>query len=341
MSDPQRISLAQGGGGEPMRQLLEELIEPLFDNPLLARREDQAKLPLTLQPGEQLAFTTDSFVVSPLQFPGGDIGTLAVNGTLNDLSVGGARPRYLSCALIIEEGLPLPLLRELCASLASAARQADVTIVTGDTKVVPRGAADGLFINTSGIGVIPAGCDLGTHRMQAGDRLIVSGPVGDHGATILACRQELGLQARIRSDCASLAPLVATILPHGRRLRAMRDTTRGGLAAVLHEFAAAGDFSLIVDEPAVPVREPVRAICELLGLDPLQMACEGRLLAVVDPAAASAVLAAMRAHPLGKDAAMIGYLTPRQENTPVILQGAYGIQRPLPPVGGELLPRIC
>ncbi|MFC6671448.1 AIR synthase related protein [Marinobacterium aestuariivivens] len=198
MNEP-LVTLAEGAGGEAMQQLLRELIQPLFDNPILARQEDQARLQLQLQPGEQLAFTTDSFVVTPLQFPGGDIGTLAVNGTLNDLAVGGARPLYLSCALIIEEGLPLSLLRDLCTSLARAAREAGVRVVTGDTKVVPRGAADGLFINTSGLGVIPAGLDIGTHRLQPGDRLIVSGPIGEHGATILASRRELALGATSRA----------------------------------------------------------------------------------------------------------------------------------------------
>jgi len=340
MSRQQRISLAQGGGGEPMRQLIDEELQPLFDNPILARREDQARLPLALQAGEQLAFTTDSFVVTPLEFPGGDIGTLAVNGTLNDLAVGGAEPRYLSCGLIIEEGLPLAQLRKLCRSLATAAREAQVSVVTGDTKVVPKGAADRLFINTSGIGVIPAGRDLGTHRIQVGDRLVVSGPLGDHGATILACRRELALQTGISSDCADLTPLIRLMTPYCPALRAMRDATRGGLTAVLHEFAAASGTTLVIGESALPVREPVRGVCELLGLDPLQLACEGRLLAVVAKAQADALLAVMRTHPLGAGAAIIGEVCPAR-GTPVILEGLYGIQRPLPPVSGELLPRIC
>ncbi len=339
MARTERISLAQGSGGEPMQRLLRELIWPAFDNPILARQEDQARLALELRPGDQLAFATDSFVVTPLQFPGGDIGTLAVNGTVNDLAVGGAVARYLSCALIIEEGLPVDLLQTLVRSLAGAARAAGVQVVTGDTKVVPRGAADGLFINSSGLGIIPAAIDIGTHRLAQGDCLIVSGPIGDHGASILASRQELALGGDLRSDCANLWSLIQTLLPNPG-LHALRDATRGGLNAVLHEFAEAAGATLLVEERALPVRTAVRGLCELLGLDPLQLACEGRLLAAVAPEQADQLLHCMQAHPLGQGAALIGRLTPRR-NVPVILNGVYGVERTLAPVSGELLPRIC
>ncbi|UTW11619.1 hydrogenase expression/formation protein HypE [Marinobacterium rhizophilum] len=339
MARTERISLAQGSGGEPMQRLLRELIWPVFANPILARQEDQARLAFELQPGEQLAFTTDSFVVTPLQFPGGDIGSLAVQGTLNDLAVGGAVARYLSCGLIIEEGLPVALLRDLCLSLAKTARDAGVQVVTGDTKVVPRGAADGLFINTSGLGIIPAGINIGTHRLAAGDSLVVSGPIGEHGAAILASRQELAITGDLRSDCANLSPLIQTLLPNAG-LHALRDMTRGGLNAVLHEFAEAAGATAVIDESAVPVRPAVQGLCELLGLDPLQLACEGRLLAVVAPDHAEHLLQCLQAHPMGQGAAIIGRLTPKR-NVPVILNGLYGIERALPPVSGELLPRIC
>ncbi|NVK43365.1 MAG: hydrogenase expression/formation protein HypE [Oceanospirillaceae bacterium] len=339
MPADKRLTLAHGSGGEPMQRLLQEQILPLFDNAALAGLEDQARLSLALGPGERLAFTSDSFVVTPLRFPGGNIGSLAATGTLNDLVVGGARPRYLSCALIIEEGLPLALLRELLASLAEEARTAGVQVVTGDTKVVPKGAADGLFINTSGIGVIGAGIDPGTHRLHPDVKLIVSGPVGDHGATILACRRELALSGDLTSDCANLWPLVDKMLSEPGLL-AMRDVTRGGLNAVLHEFAAAANLSIEIDEAALPVRPAVRGLCELLGLDPLQLACEGRLLAAVEAGAADRLLQQMRGHPLGEQAAIVGTLVPRR-TTPVILRGLYGVERSLPPVSGELLPRIC
>ncbi len=334
------ISLAQGGGGEAMAQLLHSLLLPLFDNPLLGQQEDQARLPLQLVPGERLAFTTDSFVVTPLEFPGGDIGRLAVCGTLNDLAVGGARPHYLSCGLIIEEGLPLAQLRRLCGSMAAVCKAAGVLIVTGDTKVVPRGAADGLFINTSGLGVIPAGRDLGMHRIRAGDRLLVSGPVGDHGGTILACRQELALEVDLQSDCADLTPLIQPLLATGEGVHALRDATRGGLSAVLHEFAAASGLCLQVEEHAVPVRPAVRGLCELLGLEPLELACEGRFLAVVAADQAEDLLACLQRHPQGGQAALIGRVQPPGA-CPVILVGPYGMARALPPVSGELLPRIC
>ncbi|GGO86907.1 hydrogenase expression/formation protein HypE [Marinobacterium nitratireducens] len=339
MTDAKRLTLAHGSGGEPMQQLLHQHIQPLFDNAILARQEDQARLNMTLAPGERLAFTTDSFVVTPLCFPGGNIGTLAANGTLNDLVVGGARPHYLSCALIIEEGLPLETLQALLADLAREVRAAGALVVTGDTKVVPRGAADGLFINTSGIGVIPAAVDLGTHRLKAGCRLLVSGPVGDHGAAILACRRELALGGDLISDCASLWPLVKGMLEEPGLL-AMRDATRGGVNAVLHEFAAAAGLSVELEEAAIPVRPAVRGLCELLGLDPLQLACEGRLLAAVEADAAERMLERMHAHPLGSGAQLIGRLVP-QRNSAVIVRGLYGVERSLPAVSGELLPRIC
>lgn len=334
------ITLGHGAGGRPMQALIQELLLPLFDNPALSALEDQARLPLPAQPGCRLAMSTDGYVVSPLCFPGGDIGCLAVNGTVNDLAVGGAVPRYLSCAFIIEEGLPMALLRQICQSLAQAARAAGVSIVTGDTKVVPRGQADKLFITTSGVGEIPAGVDLGMHRIAVGDALLVSGPLGDHGATILAARQELGLSCQVHSDTQPLHGLMQALLAKVPGLHCARDLTRGGLNAVAHEFAAASGLSLWLEEAALPIRPSVASLCELLGLDPLQLACEGRLLACVAPAQAAQALAVMAHWPGGERAACVGQVG-EAEASPVLLRSELGVVRALAMGEGEALPRIC
>lgn len=315
-----------------MRELLAELIVAELGSPTL---EDQARLDPALGPGESLAFTTDSFVVSPLFFPGGDIGRLAVHGTVNDLAVGGAIPRWLSCGLVLEEGLPLEDLRRVLRSLRAAADEAGVAVVTGDTKVVQRGAADRLFLNTAGIGVIPAGVRLSAAAVRPGDVLLVSGPVGDHGAAILVARGELALEADVHSDCMALTPLCRALI-EAVEVHALRDATRGGLAAVLHEWAAASGVGIVVDE--VPARPAVRGLCELLGLDPVHLANEGRLVAAVPEAQAERALTVLRALPGGEGAARVGRV---REGHRVTVRGPFGGERLLELPDGELLPRIC
>ena len=336
------VNMGHGGGGQAMHALIAEVFATPFDNPLLATMEDQARVPLSelAAHGDRLAFCTDSYVVDPLFFPGGDIGTLAVCGTVNDLAMGGARPLYLSCAVILEEGFPVETLRRIVASMHRVASEAGVRIVTGDTKVVGRGAADKIFINTAGIGVIPMGIELSARKARPGDRVIVNGPIGDHGAAILVARRQLALEADIRSDCQPLAGLVAAMLGACPAIRCLRDPTRGGVATVLNEFAAASGVGIRIDEDALPLREPVRGACEILGLDPLYLANEGKLLAVVPPDAADAVLAAMRAHPAGADAAIIGTVSDQAAGT-VILQTGFGGERVVDMLVGEQLPRIC
>lgn len=338
-SEDDVITMAHGSGGLAMQQLLESLFLPLFDNPALNAREDQARLPLCSfnQQGDRLAFTTDSYVIDPLFFPGGNIGKLAVCGTANDLAVSGAHPRYLSCGFILEEGLPLRDLEQIVQSMAQTAREAGIQIVTGDTKVVQRGAADKLFINTAGIGAIPADIRWAASEIQPGDRLIVSGTLGDHGATILNLREKLGLEAQLSSDCAVLAPLI-TPLRNIPGVRALRDATRGGVTAILHEFAQASGCGMDVNEKSLPVKDAVRGICELLGLEPLNFANEGKLVLAVAPEAEQAVLDCLHAHPLGVDAATIGVATDRRQ---VRLVGLFGAARLLDLPHSEPLPRIC
>jgi len=339
-----RISLAHGAGGRAMRELITELIAPTFDNGWLAPLEDQARFPYEqIPPGAQIAFTTDSYVVSPLVFPGGDIGTLAVCGTVNDLAVGGATPRWLSCGLILEEGLEIDTLAKVLASMAASARASGVAIVTGDTKVVERGAADSLFINTAGIGTIPAGRSTGPRGVRAGDRLIVNGALGDHGIAVLAARNELALQIPVHSDCAPLNGLVEAMFAAagGGGLRWLRDCTRGGLATVANEFALEGRFQIRLDETTIPVGDAVRGACEILGLDPLYLANEGKLAALVAPEQAEAVLAAMRAHPLGRAAAVVGEVLAGGHPGLVTLRSAFGGERVVDLLQGEQLPRIC
>ncbi len=336
------VTLAHGSGGKAMRDLIDDLFVGGYGNDLLAALEDQARIELAelLARGDRLAMTTDSFVVDPLFFPGGDIGKLAVAGTVNDLAVSGATPLYLSCGMIIEEGLPIEDLRRVVASMKATADEAGVQIVTGDTKVVHRGAADKLFINTAGIGVIPAGIDIRADRARPGDVILVNGHIGDHGAAIVDARGELALENPVQSDCQPLAGLVQAMLEACPDLHCLRDATRGGIATVLNEFAEASGCAMRLNESALPIRDEVRGMCELLGLDPLYLANEGKLVAIAPPEQADALLEAMRAHPAGRHATIIGKVTERPEGT-VVLSTAFGGERIVDLLVGEQLPRIC
>ncbi len=336
------VTMAHGGGGRAMRGLIENILLPAFNNPLLAALEDQACVPIAqlAAAGDRLAFTTDSFVVTPLHFPGGDIGKIAVCGTVNDLAMSGARPLYLSCGLVLEEGLELEVLKEIVLSMARTAREAGVSIITGDTKVVERGAADKLFINTAGIGVVPVGVNISAARAVPGDVVIVNGSLGDHGVAILLARNELALSAEVLSDCQPLNGLVDAMLAACPDLHCLRDATRGGVATVLNEFAVSSQVGIRLREKAVPVHEVVRGACEILGLDPLYLANEGKLVAIAPRAHAEALLAAMRAHPAGREAAIIGEVTVEPAGN-VILATAFGGDRVVDMLVGEQLPRIC
>lgn len=333
------VQLAHGSGGQAMQQLISELFMQAFANPWLNEQEDQARIDLATltASGDRLAFSTDSYVIDPLFFPGGDIGKLAICGTANDIAVSGAIPRYLSCGFILEEGLPMATLSAVVNSMAHTAREANIAIVTGDTKVLPRGAADKLFINTAGIGAIPAHIHWGARTLEAGDVLLVSGTLGDHGATILNLREQLGLDGELSSDCALLTPLIQTLrdIPG---VKALRDATRGGVNAVVHEFAAACGYGIELNERDLPVKPAVRGVCELLGLEGLNFANEGKLVIAVQRQAADAVLDRLRAHPLGQDAAIIGEVVTRKG---VRLTGLYGVKRILDLPHAEPLPRIC
>nr|MBA3543059.1 hydrogenase expression/formation protein HypE [Chthoniobacterales bacterium] len=296
------VTLAHGGGGKAMKDLIDDVFINAFDNPLLAPLEDQARIELAALAchGDRLAFTTDSFVVDPLFFPGGDIGKLAVCGTVNDLAVGGAVPLYLSCAAIIEEGMPFELLRQIARSMAHTAREAGVKIVTGDTKIVNKGACDKMFITTTGVGVIRPGLDLGAHRAEPGDIVMVNGLLGDHGAAILGARGDMLLDTPIASDCAPLHDLIARLLTTAPEIRFIRDPTRGGIATVLNEIAEASRVAIEIDESATPLRNEVRGFCEILGLDPLYLANEGKIVVIVPAKQSQSAVEAMRAHPLGR-----------------------------------------
>ncbi len=302
------ITLAHGGGGSAMRRLIDDVFVRAFNNPLLAALEDQAVMPLAefQAAGDRLAFTTDSYVVDPLFFPGGDIGTLAVAGTVNDLAMCGARPLVLSCAVVIEEGLEVDVLRRVAASMQRVANEAGVKIVTGDTKVVERGAADKLFVNTAGIGIVPHGVSISSRRARPGEVVIANGTLGDHGAAILIARGQLALDADIESDCQPLAGLVAAMLDACPDIHCLRDATRGGVATVLNEIARSSEVGIRIKEAAIPLRDEVKGACEILGLDPLYLANEGKLVAVVPADAVSHLLEAMRAHPAGRNSAIMG-----------------------------------
>jgi hydrogenase expression/formation protein HypE len=336
------VTLAHGGGGKAMRDLIDDVFISVFDNPALAPLDDQARFSLADLGaiGDRLAFTTDSYVVDPLFFPGGDIGRLAVNGTVNDLAVGGAKPLYLSCGAIIEEGLSLDTLRRVAHSMAEAAAACGVTIVTGDTKVVPRGACDKLFINTSGIGVIRKDIRLSVDSARPGDVVLVSGVLGDHGAAILNARGDMALTSPVESDCAALHGLIGDLLAAAPGVRFLRDATRGGLATVLNEIALAANVGIEIEETATPIREEVKGFCEILGLDPLYLANEGKIVCVAPEAEAQAALAAMRAHALGRDAAVIGRVSELRPGR-VVMQTTFGGKRIVDMLVGEQLPRIC
>lgn len=332
-----RILLGHGSGGKLSAELLRDVFLPVFRNRVLARLDDQAILEVG---GERLAFTTDTFVVKPLFFRGGDIGSLAVHGTVNDLAMGGAEPLFLSAAFVIEEGLPMATLARIAESMGRAAEEAGIEIVTGDTKVVEKGKGDGVFINTTGIGRVHPGTNLSAANARPGDRVLLSGYLGDHGITILSERQHIGFEAEIASDSAALHTLVRAMLEASTAIRCMRDPTRGGLSSAVNEIAAAAKVGIELEETAIPVREVVRGACELLGFDPLYVANEGKLIAIVAPESADAVLAAMRAHPLGCDSAIVGTVTERHPAM-VTMRTVFGTSRIVDLLPGDQLPRIC
>ncbi|MEU0797404.1 hydrogenase expression/formation protein HypE [Amycolatopsis sp. NPDC005961] len=332
----ERITLSHGAGGKSTHTLIEAVFLDAFRNPLLEPLEDSASLTIG---DARLALTTDSYVVSPLFFPGGNIGDLAVNGTVNDLAVSGARPLYLTAGFILEEGFPVEDLLKIVDSMKSAALAADVQIVTGDTKVVQRGKADGVYVNTAGVGVLTR-TGLGVATVKPGDAVLVSGPIGDHGVTIMLARGELDIDADLESDTAPVHDLVAGLLAAVPGVRAMRDATRGGVATILNEIAKAAEVAVVVDEKAVPVRDEVRGASELLGIDPLYVACEGRIVVVVDGSQTDAALAALRSHPLGADAAVIGRIADDPPGI-VLLNTAFGGTRIVDLLVGDPLPRIC
>ncbi|HEY4422361.1 MAG TPA: hydrogenase expression/formation protein HypE [Pseudonocardia sp.] len=340
----ERITLAHGAGGKATQTLIEAVFLDAFRNPVLEKLEDGAQLAPMWTNGTaagRLAFTTDSYVVSPLFFPGGDIGDLAVNGTVNDLAMCGARPLFLSCGFILEEGFPVADLQRIVASMAAAADAAGVQIVTGDTKVVERGKADGLYINTAGVGVLEREVVLSAAAARPGDVVLVSGPIGDHGITVMLARGELDIFADIVSDTAPLHEISARLLDvAGDGVRLLRDATRGGVATICNEVATAAQVAVVLDEASLPVRPVVNGASELLGIDPLYVACEGRLVAVVAPDRADAALAALRAHPLGEGAAAIGTI---KDDPPglVLLRTAFGGTRIVDLLVGDPLPRIC
>lgn len=332
-----RIDMTHGSGGRAMAQLVDELFAPAFRNDYLAQGNDQAILP---PPGGRLAIATDSHVISPLFFPGGDIGSLAVHGTVNDLAMGGATPLYLSAGFILEEGLPLADLKRIVDSMAAAARDAGVRIVTGDTKVVERGHGDGVYISTTGIGVVADGVQLCGSQARPGDAILISGTLGEHGMAVMSQRENLGFASPIVSDSAALHTLAAALMAASPGLRLMRDPTRGGLATTLNEIARQSGVGMQLQEDAIPLQPAVRAACEFLGLDPLYVANEGKLIAVCPAAEADAALAALRAHPLGRHAANIGQVVADPHHF-VRVRTPFGGERLLDWLAGEMLPRIC
>lgn len=337
-----KITLAHGGGGKAMRDLIDDAFISAFNNPLLEGLEDQARIDIAglAALGDRLAFTTDSYVVTPLFFPGGDIGKLAIHGTVNDLAVGGAKPLYLTCSAIIEEGLDVETLRQVGRSMARAAVDCGVRIVTGDTKVVQRGACDKLFLNTAGVGVIRKGLNLGVDKARDGDVVLVNGVLGDHGAAILNARGDMALTSPVESDSAALHGLIDEIIAAAPTLRFMRDPTRGGLATVLNEIADASRVGIEITEEATPIREEVKGFCEILGLDPLYLANEGKVVCIVPEAEAPGALRAMRGHSLGREAAAIGRVTGDKPGR-VVMQTTFGGRRIVDMLVGEQLPRIC
>jgi len=331
------VQMAHGAGGRLSQELTARVFMPYLNNPVLDQLDDQARF--DAEPG-RIAFTTDTYVVTPVFFPGGNIGDLAVNGTVNDLCVGGAVPRYLSAGFVLEEGLPLVDLERIVRSMAEAARKAGVVIACGDTKVVQKGQCDRIFINTSGVGFIPPGRDVSCRNLLPGDAVLLSGTIGDHGMAILTTREGLSFQSRIQSDSAALNGMIADVLQAAPNLHAMRDPTRGGVAATLNELAASSSVGIELDEGALPVREEVRGAAELLGIDPLTVANEGKVLLVVPAAEADAALAVLRAHEHGSEAAIIGEVVDEHPGM-VVIRTLLGSRRILDMPLGEQLPRIC
>jgi len=338
LADYPAIVMGHGGGGKLGNELVEHLFLPAFRNPALENLGDAAVLEVS---GGRLALSTDSFVVQPLFFPGGSIGELAVNGTVNDLAVSGAVPKFLSASFILEEGFPLAQLAAIVDDMAKAAATAGVQIVTGDTKVVERGHGDGCYITTAGVGVLRTWISVGPNRVQPGDAVIVSGTIGDHGMAIMSVREGLEFESQIRSDCAALNGMIAEVLDAvGGSVHAMRDPTRGGLASTLNEIAQSSNVGVAIDEDSIPVRPEVQSACELLGLDPVYVANEGKAVFFVTPEAADRVLAILRAHPLGRDAARIGHVTTEHKHM-LVARTSMGANRVIPTMIGEQLPRIC
>ncbi|MEK7686583.1 MAG: hydrogenase expression/formation protein HypE [Verrucomicrobiota bacterium] len=331
------VLMAHGGGGRLMHQLLEDLFGQAFNNPILDMRHDSAQF--TVPPGK-LAMTTDSYVVRPIFFPGGDIGSMAIHGTVNDLAMSGARPLYMSCAFIIEEGLPMKALWRVVGSMRDAARRCGVQIITGDTKVVDKGKGDGLFINTTGLGVMEHSLNIAPQSVQPGDAIIVSGDLGRHGMAIMAVREGLQFESQIESDSAPVHEPVLALLKGGIEIHCLRDLTRGGLASALNEIAEASGVRIAVEEKHIPVREDVNAACEMLGLDPLLVANEGRFVAFVATEDAERALQIMRGHEVGAGSTLIGKVTERCEPL-VVLKSRIGVNRILDMPNGEQLPRIC
>jgi hydrogenase expression/formation protein HypE len=331
------VVLGHGSGGRLSAALMRDIFLPAFGNPVLNELNDQASLSLA---AGRVAFTTDSYVVKPLFFPGGSIGELAVYGTVNDLAVGGAEPQYLSAAFILEEGLPLETLGRVVEQMAVAARRAGVSIVTGDTKVVEKGSGDQIFITTAGIGVIPEGVVLGPQSVRAGDRILLSGPIGEHGVTILAQREGLGVSGDLVSDTAPLTELCRAMVKAAPGLRMMRDLTRGGLSSAINEIAASARVGVMLDERSIPVSETVRGVCELFGLDPMYVANEGKLIAIVAPEDAPAALTAMRSVDTGARAQVIGTVMLNRPGC-VVMRTSFGTDRIVDMLAGDQLPRIC
>jgi len=338
LSEYPQVTLAHGGGGRLTHALIERMFLAAFRNPALEPLHDGAVLEV---PAGRLALTTDSYVVSPLFFPGGDIGSLAVHGTVNDLAMCGARPLALTAGFVLEEGLPMDDLWRIVRSMARAAKDAGVSVVTGDTKVVDRGKGDGVFINTSGIGVVPPGVDVAPARARPGDRVLLSGRIADHGVAILSVREGLAFETTIASDSAALNGIVGGLLDAlGERVHVLRDPTRGGLASATNEIAASARAGLRLEETAIPLADQVRGACEILGLDPLYVANEGKFLAVVAPEVAGPALALLRAHPLGHEAAVIGEVVAEHPGR-VFMRSRIGGMRVVDMLSGEQLPRIC
>ena len=336
------VLLGHGSGGTMMKRIIDEVFYEAYGSSELLEGNDAASLDAP-EAGQHIAYSTDSFVVTPHFFPGGDIGKLAVCGTVNDVATSGATPKYLSCGFILEEGFPVADLKRICKSMAAAAQEAGVHIVTGDTKVVNRGHGDGVFINTSGIGFIPAGVELSGAFCKPGDKILVSGTVGDHGITVMACREELSFNADIQSDAAPLNHLIAEVLAAAPDTRCFRDPTRGGLASTLNELAGQSDADFIVEEDAVPVKDAVRGACEMLGYDVYQVANEGKMVCVVPAEQADAALKAMQNNVYGVDAAIIGEVVekPEDRSSRVSIRTGFGALRIMDMLVGEQLPRIC